>query len=198
MKMRLWKRCFLWLGRIGHCRGFGVQSPTDYRFVVQVILEKTPYYDYESLVTDFPKLDTETRKLCKLFFRLSNYCQPQLFVDYNEKDMSAYAAYVKAGCNKTKLIRGDDKNNKEISTEKPFLVRLSCLTTTLDILQWLLNTASDDSILVIEDIKKNKETKNIWQWIQSNDLVTVTYDLYYCGVIITAKRRYKKNYIINF
>lgn len=197
MKMRLWRRCFLWLGRIGHCRGFGVQSPTDYRFVRNVIIEKDPYYKYEILAHDFPKLDTVTKKLCKLLFRLSNYCQPRLYVDIGQNNTKAFAAYANAGCNKAKLISVDEAIASN-SLETPFLVRLSCRNATREMLQQLLNLSSTDSILVIEDIKENNEAKSLWQWIKSHDLVTVTYDLYYCGIIITANRRYKKNYIINF
>lgn len=197
MKMRLWRRCFLWLGRIGHCRGFGVQSPTDYRFVRNVIIEKDPYYKYEILAHDFPKLDTVTRKLCKLLFRLSNYCQPMLYVDIGQNNEQVFAAYAKAGCNKAKLISGKDAVAGN-SLETPFLVRLSCRSATREMLQKLLDLSSRDSIFVIEGIKENNEAKSLWQWIQCHDLVTVTYDLYYCGIIITAKRRYKKNYIINF
>ena len=197
MKMLLWRRCFLWLGRIGHCRGFGVQSPTDYRFVRNVIIEKAPYYKYEILDHDYPKLDTVTKKMCKLLFRLSNYCQPRQYIDFGQNNIKVFAAYAKAGCNKAKLVSGDAVVFND-SFQTPFLVRLSCRNATRELLQRLLNLSSTDSIFVVEGIKENKEAKSLWQWIKFHDMVTVTYDLYYCGIIITAKRRYKKNYIINF
>ena len=177
--MLLWRRCFLLLGRIGHCRGFGVQSPTDYRFVRNVIIEKAPYYKYEILDHDYPKLDTVTKKMCKLLFRLSNYCQPRQYIDFGQNNIKMFAAYAKAGCNKAKLVSGDAVVFND-SFQTPFLVRLSCRNATRELLQRLLNLSS------------------LWQWIKFHDMVTVTYDLYYCGIIITAKRRYKKNYIINF
>ena len=47
--MQRLRHAFVWLKRIGHCRGFGVQSPTDYWLVRYVINEHWPYYQYASL-----------------------------------------------------------------------------------------------------------------------------------------------------
>ena len=41
------RRILTWIRRIRHCRGFGIQSPTDYRFVRNVINENYPYHAYE-------------------------------------------------------------------------------------------------------------------------------------------------------
>ena len=42
-------RWLVWLSRIHHCRGFGIQSPTDYAFVRYVVNEHWPYYAYDEL-----------------------------------------------------------------------------------------------------------------------------------------------------
>ena len=46
------KAFIVWLGRIGHCRGFGIQSPADYWLVRYVINEHGPYYSYSKLGQD--------------------------------------------------------------------------------------------------------------------------------------------------
>ena len=38
------QRYLHWLRRIKYCRGFGVQSPSAYRFIRYVINEHYPYY----------------------------------------------------------------------------------------------------------------------------------------------------------
>ena len=45
------RRLCLWvfLKRLRHCAGFGVQSPTDYAFVREVIYERWPYALYAEL-----------------------------------------------------------------------------------------------------------------------------------------------------
>ena len=45
-------RWLVWLSRIHHCRGFGIQSPTDYAFVRYVVNEHWPYYAYDQLTAD--------------------------------------------------------------------------------------------------------------------------------------------------
>ena len=61
MDGRMLKRAWRWLRRIKYCRGFGVQSPTDYRFVRGVINEHAPYYLYEDLARELPGLDSLKR-----------------------------------------------------------------------------------------------------------------------------------------
>ena len=96
----------VWLSRVNHCKGFGIQSPTDYSFVRYVINEHDPYYQYKDLEKVVKGLDSKTRKLCQLYFRLSNFCQSPFFVDVRP-DTSAAATYVKAACGKTKVVMVD-------------------------------------------------------------------------------------------
>ena len=43
------KRYIIWLRRMSYSRGFGVQSPSAYRFIRYVISEHYPYYAYADL-----------------------------------------------------------------------------------------------------------------------------------------------------
>ena len=67
------KHFFVWLSRITHCRGFGIQSPTDYWLVRYVINEHWPYYQYAAFENED---DWLTQKLGQLYFRLANWRQP--------------------------------------------------------------------------------------------------------------------------
>lgn len=195
--MQRWKRALVWLGRIGHCRGFGVQSPTDYRFVRYVINEHAPYYAYDDLARRLPDLDGLTRKLCKLYFRLSNYCQAALFIDVMPV-CDDYGIYVNAGCRKTRpfVLHLHDESCGPFDT--PFLARARCCEDNMDVIRRLLEQADEHSVVVVEGIKDTKESKSCWKSLLATEQAMVTYDLYYCGIIITTKKRYKKNYIINF
>ena len=85
-------QAWVWLRRIGHCRGFGIQSPTDYRFVRYVVNEHWPYYAYRQTgLNDSPL----RRKLGRLYFRLANHLQPGTVVD-----LLGYDEYLRAGCRK--------------------------------------------------------------------------------------------------
>ena len=69
------KSSWIWLKRCTHCRGFGVQSPSAYRFIRYVINEHYPYYAYEELKEHMNMLSKHQHKLGRLFFRLANFWQ---------------------------------------------------------------------------------------------------------------------------
>jgi len=196
--MKRWKRAMVWLGRIGHCRGFGVQSPSAYRFVRYVINEHAPYYAYKDLALQLPHADGLTRKLCKLYFRLSNYCQAVEYVEVAPPDDMAWQ-YVHAACHKTLRRTFDDADALcSQAFDTPFLARMRCCEQHMAAVRHLLAQSSEMSVVVVEGIKENRDAKSCWESLTSAEEATVTYDLYYCGIIITTKRRYKHNYIINF
>lgn len=186
----------VWLGRINHCRGFGVQSPTDYRFVRYVINEHYPYYKYKDLENEFPEMDSLERKLCMLYFRLSNYCQASYFVDFMREDECA--AYVKAACCSTNRVAGENDSLPKLEIGKTFLARIDCRDDALNVYNKLLDKATEKSVIVVQDIKDSRQSRRIWQRMTDDNRVGVAYDLYYCGIIISDKRRYKNKYIINF
>ena len=71
----VWYRLFVFLKRIRHCAGFGVQSPTDYAFVREVIYERWPYALYAELEAKFHDTNWFLLKLSQLLLRVSNYAQ---------------------------------------------------------------------------------------------------------------------------
>ena len=167
-------RPFVWLSRIGHCRGFGIQSPTDYWLVRYVINEHWPYYQYEMLGQHD---DWLTRKLGMLYFRLSNWRQPSII------DSDAYRDYLQAGCRKATF-----------GTSSEF-IRLNIGEDCQSRLSYIFNNVCDTTVLIIEGIWRDSE---LWQQITADPRTGVTFDLYYCGIVMFDKKRHKQNYIVNF
>ena len=87
------QQAWIWAKRICHSRGFGIQSPTDYRFVRYVINEHWPYYAYETLGLHD---NWEIRKLGKLYFRLANYLSPATIINMVGAEDYVHAAVPKA------------------------------------------------------------------------------------------------------
>ena len=97
------KRLFIFLKRIRHCAGFGVQSPTDYAFVREVIYERWPYALYTELEARFHGTDSFLLKLSQLLLRVSNYAQAsRIGVIGNLPPVME--AHLKAGCRKSEII----------------------------------------------------------------------------------------------
>ena len=168
------KATVVWLRRIGHCRGFGIQSPSDYWLVRYVINEHWPYYQYESIGQDD---DWLTRKQGRLCFRIANWRQPAVI------ESNAYREYLQAGCRKA--VWGESSELMVLSLEGDWRSRLS----------YIYNKVSADSVLVVTGLSK---ARDVWREIVNDERAVLTFDLFYCGIVLFDKKRDKKNYVINF
>lgn len=172
------KHLFVWLSRITHCRGFGIQSPNDYMFVRYVINEQWPYYKYEEMRSEHG--DWLEQKLGQLYFRLANWRQPTTIID------ASRSPYWKAGCHNA-VVKAD--------APKADIVLLNIKAVSRDELVAIYNKVDERSLLVVTDIASNKQ---LWREIQADQRTGVSFDLYYCGIVLFDIKREKRNYIINF
>ena len=62
----------------------------------------------------------------------------------------------------------------------------------------LASIAYNDSLLIIENIKRDKITRKFWKQVVEDNRTFVTYDLYYCGVVFFDSNKCKCNYKVNF
>ena len=168
------KSWLVWLSRIHCCRGFGIQSPTDYAFVRYVVNEHWPYYAYDELHDG----DWLREKLGLLYFRLANWRQPTAML------RDDYEAWWQAGCKTMRLTT----QLKQVE-----LARVD-IEATADF-DALLPLCNQQSVVVVENIWRNKTR---WQQIARDDRTGTTFDLYYCGIVFFDTKRYKHNYKINF
>ena len=167
-------RCLVWLSRIHHCRGFGIQSPTDYAFVRYVVNEHWPYYAYDELTDDYWLRE----KLGRLYFRLANWRQPYAML------ADDYQRYWQTGCRTMRFVQ-----------------QLECVelarVTIEDEAQWqqLLPLCNERSVVVVEGIHRNRTR---WHQMQHDKRVGTTFDLYYCGIVFFETYRAKRHYVVNF
>ena len=173
------KGFLVWLSRIRYCRGAGIQSPTDYRFVRYVINEHWPYYAYEHLGADDTWL---RRKLGQLYFRLANACQPQKVID-----LIGVADYIQAGCVKSHVLNADDANDHDSFD-------MAIMPIETDVYHWL-DLCKNHSVLVFEGIHRQP---SLWHCVEYNEHVVTTFDLYYCGIVLFDKTKSRNNYKVNF
>lgn len=166
---------FVWLSRIFHCRGFGIQSPTDYWMVRYVINEHWPYYHYDDLGKSSDWLE---RKLGRLYFRLSNWRQPKVV------ESDGYHEYFQAGCKDLVFGPSSEMVRLDVNDSDYHKKLLS-----------IYNKVEDNTVLIIEGINRDKR---FWQSVKEDDRTSITFDLYYCGIVLFDKKRHKMNYVINF
>lgn len=190
------QRYLHWLRRIKYCRGFGVQSPSAYRFIRYVINEHYPYYAYDELRKELPRLDSLTRKRMELYFRVANFRQASLWLDFCERN-DVIATYVGRGCHATQVRRITDL--RQIAVDDRIEVLRICPTAGSEaVLEAALQQADDHTLFIIEDIGYNDTAKRMWQKLLESDITSVSYDLYYLGIAFFDRKRYKANYVVNF
>lgn len=190
------QRYLHWLRRIKYCRGFGVQSPSAYRFIRYVINEHYPYYAYDELRKELPRLDSLTRKRMELYFRVANFRQASLWLDFCERN-DVIATYVGRGCHATQVRRITDL--QQITADARIEVLRICPSAGSEaVLEAALQQADDHTLFIIEDIGYNDTAKRMWQKLLESDITSVSYDLYYLGIAFFDRKRYKANYVVNF
>ena len=171
-------RLWVWLSRMHHSLGFGIQSPTDYVFVREVVNEHAPYYAYQQL--NKQSGDWLKRKLGRLYLRLVNWRQPTAML------RDAYEPFWRAGCRKVRFAAVLDHYE---------LVRVDMSDQTEDALAHIYNKVDDRSVLIVENLSGNWD---LWHRIEKDGRTGVTFDLYYCGIVFFDKKRHKMNYKVNF
>lgn len=190
------QRYLHWLRRIKYCRGFGVQSPSAYRFIRYVINEHYPYYAYDELRKELPRLDSLTRKRMELYFRVANFRQASLWLDFCERN-DVIATYVGRGCHATQVRRITDL--QQITADDRIEVLRICPSAGCEaLLEAALQKTDDHTLFIIEDIGYNDTAKRLWQTLLESDITSVSYDLYYLGIAFYDRKRYKANYVVNF
>lgn len=190
------QRYLHWLRRIKYCRGFGVQSPSAYRFIRYVINEHYPYYAYDELRKEMPRLDSLTRKRMELYFRVANFRQASLWLDFCERN-DVIATYVGRGCHATQVRRITDL--RQITADDRIEVLRICPIAGCEaLLEAALQQTDDHTLFIIEDIGYNDTARRLWQTLLESDITSVSYDLYYLGIAFFDRKRYKANYVVNF
>jgi len=196
-------RAVEWLSRIGKSRGFGVQSPSDYRFVRHVVNEKWPYHPYEDLRKAVAVGSKRERKLCELYFRIANFVQPDVCVDIAAHNTS-YARYMKDGCRKTQVVAVDrtasvaDFMSLIDDTGTIGLLRATFFHGCRELLEAAMSRTDSRTVFILEGIMDSREARNTWRWLVEDARTGVTFDLYRCGIAFFDTLRSKQNYKINF
>lgn len=188
----------VWLRRSRHSRGFGVQSPWAYRFIRYVVNEHYPYYAYDDLSRLYEGYPKQIQKLCRLYFRIANFWQAEQALDYSaasETDVNQlYGTFMKRGCNKLEVV--PVRHAADFSSVR--LMRLSVEGDYRQVFEKAVSLANASTMIIVEQIKRDRESRTFWKSIVDDPRCITTFDLYYCGIIFFDKKRYKENYVVNF
>lgn len=167
----------VWLARFRHRKGYGVHSPFAFRFITDVICERSPYYAYRELDRQLPlSKRLRQRRGLHLLLRLANHLQPKTIV--LPRNAWWEKRYLQRGCK---------------------AANIQCQWKIDDVDLCLLYEPSDEalrhmgehSVLLLDNLHRHRE------WFQSLPSV-VSFDLYDLGIAFFDKQYNKQYYIVNF
>lgn len=190
------KRFITRLRRAGSGRGFGIQSPTDYRFVCGVVNERWQYYAYNDLRNELPGLTARDRHKAELAFRVANHIQPAATISIGLPEW--WTAYAARGCRKSMICNGC-RQLKEAANGKKVLAMIRCGETddndTAAIMEYM---AHDGTCLIADGINCSDSARRQWGKIANDERSTLVFDLYDIGIVIADTKRSKTTYKINY
>ena len=195
--LRYWfKRSMVFMRRFTHSRGFGIQSPSAYRFDREVINAHRPYHAYADLKHAFPNEYRLTLKLARLYSRIAHATQARQWALCTHRN-DVYRAYIEAGCYTTIFVDSDEES------ELGKVAASDVLVTTMEDDRWpmceaFVSKAHECSMLIVEGIYASKRAKMRWRELVNDERTGVAFDLYDCGIIFFDHTKSKQVYIINF
>lgn len=197
------RRTIVWLSRIGRCRGFGIQSPWAYRFVCEVVNGRRPYSEYADVEAAERHLSPVQKKMGRLYMRLSRSLKPAVAVVSGGADKSR-DAYLRAGGGTVDIAHMPQERSAHGVADffgNINKVQLLCLEPCGEfrtVFRECLSRAAEDAVFVIEGIGYDKEARRMWREEVLGTAGTVTFDLYYCGLVCFKPKLYSRNYVVNF
>lgn len=187
----------VWLSRIAYCRGFGIQSPSAYRFVRYVINEHYPYYAYADLQKRVPVESRVALRLLRLCLRVANEVQPRYILDFIDGLSAERQEYFSAGARRARIlsVAEDDEVPAVVDGER---VVIRTGVQHVDALLSLLPRIDSASVVMVDGIHRDARSRETWQRIVGNSHAAVCYDLYYTGIVMLDQSQHKHCYTINF
>lgn len=213
------------LYKIRHHRGHGIHSPFVFDLITKVIEEKTPFYVYEDIsryLENFPELQHQNNKVHRLLFRFINWFSAKtilelgagtgvstLYLTVASSDIHCRSVeissekYEQAG----KLYKDWERNIQQYNESYPELgEKFDCIFVNLRnykadfslLADYLLSLVREDSFIIMDGIRTNKEYQMLWRKLIARDEVFVSLDLYHLGILFFDKKYYKRNYKLSF
>ena len=207
-----------WINRKRHNRGFGIQSPSAFFFITQVLREKRPYYSYERLNDIAHRCHGMTAARCRELFRIANHLQPCNSIVI-ESPLAACAIGIARQNIPNTIISAGESMGQEAATAIgscgcrhihgviPQLLEQSleengcCGILYIgechgrqQLFETALRYTNSRSVIIIEGIHRNNESKELWKKAIGSPATIVTYDMYAYGIILFDNEKQKQNF----
>ena len=177
---------FVRLHRMPRTRGFGVQSPSAYRFLRDVVSARGRYAIGEVQKGNEPSVKKDRLKLLKFYARIANFTQAKHWFVSERLASADMETYICAGCQEAQM--SSKYNDNEV-----YVVDADDEQLVDDI----LNRASSTSLLIIEGISRSRKALDAWRQVMADSRTGVCFDMYKIGVVFFDLKKFKTSYQVN-
>ena len=174
------------LRRMPRTRGFGVQSPSAYRFLRDVVSTRGRYAIAEVQRSNEPSVKKDRLKLLKFYARIANFTQAKHWFVSERLASADMETYVCVGCQEAQV-------SSEFSENEVYVIDADDVQLVDDI----LNKASSTSLLIIEGINRSRNAFDRWRQVMTDSRTGVCFDMYKIGVVFFDLKKYKTSYQVN-
>ena len=205
-----------WINRKRHNRGFGIQSPSSFFFITQVLRERLPYYAYPTLDKAVGGNTSKQRHFRELF-RITNYLKPHCCISVGSAEAACAMALARpsiqhyavasdtSAANIQALLNEKGCSIVERTEQLPQLIArvgsigmlyIKATDNTDTLIKAALPHTNNHSVIVVDGINRNKVIQEWWQQIVKDSTTIVTYDMYSYGLLFFDKERRKQHYTL--
>ena len=208
-----------WVNRKRHNRGFGIQSPSAFFFITQVLKEKLPYYSYRDIDKAAEEYGRRAHTIdCRELFRITNYLHPHNCIAVGAPLAACAMATARPRTKQLLITEGEDipphtkstlgrcgcrelaGNAQELLVQAAEeLGKIGMLFVGSDkacdtLLQKALEHTNSKSVIIVEGIHRNQDTLSCWNSLVADNRTVITYDMYSYGMLFFDKERKKQHY----
>ena len=205
-----------WINRKRHNGGYGIQSPSSFFFITQVLKERLPYYSYPILDQAVGGNRAKKRHFRELF-RITNYQQPANCISVGSataactmilaKPSVAHYAVTPTGLTAGRQSLLNEKGCHIVDSTEQLRTIIDKVGTigmlyvnTIDGADTLIRAAlphtNKESVIVVDGINRSKTAKLWWQQLVDDSATVITYDFYNYGLLLFDKDRIKQHYTL--
>ena len=205
-----------WINRKRHNGGYGIQSPSSFFFVTQVMKERLPYYAYPTLNT-LVGGNRRKRRHFRELFRITNYHQPVNCITVGSamaactmmlaKPSVAHYAVAPAGMTVGMQTLLNEKGCHIAESTEQFqaiidkvgtvgMLYVNVVDGTDTLIRAALPHTNKESVIVVDGINRSKTAQQWWQSLVNDSATVITYDFYNYGLLLFDKERIKQNYTL--
>ena len=178
---------FLWHSKNQH----GVHSPFVYALVTKCFYNNLKLKSHRNL-----KTNSKDFKKAKLIYRFINYYEFKTIYHPNTLSENLETALSLSDHGPiVSIFSGKIPEIKYFETTQ--LIYLKSITNDLHSdLDRILSLCSNDSVVIIENIRQSPEDFKQWKLLKSNLLVRVSIDTFYFGILYFRKEKNKEHFTI--